>query len=144
MATSTSISAATHISVVTRDSAQIGRHCRGGFQTRPYISPDPYTTWTTLFVALHIHGSIPCFLEDDGRRRAMKVLKNARLIDGTGASPVGSATIVIDGNRITEVTARNQGEFPADSEVIDVAGMTVLPGLIDCHDHMAVHRYDMM
>jgi N-acyl-D-aspartate/D-glutamate deacylase len=38
----------------------------------------------------------------------MKVLKNARLIDGTGASPVNSATIVIDGNTITEVTARNQ------------------------------------
>jgi imidazolonepropionase-like amidohydrolase len=74
----------------------------------------------------------------------MKVLKNARLIDGTGASPVNSATIVIDGNRITAVTARNQGDFPADSEVIDVAGMTVLPGLIDCHDHMANHRYDMV
>jgi imidazolonepropionase-like amidohydrolase len=62
----------------------------------------------------------------------MKVLKNARLIDGTGASPVNDATIVIDGNRITEVTARNQGDVPADSEIIDVAGMTVLPGLIDC------------
>ena len=73
----------------------------------------------------------------------MKVLKNARLIDGTGASPVNSATIVIDGNRIKEVTARSLGDFPADAEVIDVAGMTVLPGLIDCHDHMANHSYDM-
>jgi imidazolonepropionase-like amidohydrolase len=73
----------------------------------------------------------------------MKVLKNARLIDGTGASPVPSATIVIDGNRITAVTARNQGNFSADSEVIDVAGMTVLPGLIDCRDHLANHGYDM-
>jgi len=73
----------------------------------------------------------------------MKVLKNARLIDGTGASPVNSATIVIDGNRIIEVTARNRGDFPADAEIIDVAGMTVLPGLIDCHDHLANHRYDM-
>ena len=74
----------------------------------------------------------------------MKVLKNARLIDGTGASPINSATIVIDGNRITGVTARNQGDFPVDAEVIDVAGMTVLPGLIDCHDHMANHRYEMV
>jgi imidazolonepropionase-like amidohydrolase len=49
----------------------------------------------------------------------MKVLKNARLIDGTGASPVNDATIVIDRNRITEVTARNQGDVPADSEIID-------------------------
>ena len=73
----------------------------------------------------------------------MKVLKNARLIDGTGASPVNGATIVIDGNKITEVTAGNQGDFPADAEVIDVAGKTVLPGLIDCHDHLANHSYDM-
>jgi len=73
----------------------------------------------------------------------MKVLKNARLIDGTGASAVNSATIIIDGNRITEVTALNQSDFPANAEVIDVAGMTVLPGLIDCHDHIANHRYDI-
>src|SRR6516162_3674857 len=76
------------------------------------------------------HGSIPFFLGHGDRRRGMKVLKNARLIDGTGASPVNSATIVIDGNRIKEVTARSLGDFPADAEVIDVAGMTVLPGLI--------------
>src|SRR5437660_3983413 len=73
----------------------------------------------------------------------MKVLKNARLIDGTGAAPVDGATVVICGNRIDAVTTRNQSDWPAEAEIIDVAGMTVLPGLIDCHDHMANHKYDL-
>src|SRR5207244_9727732 len=73
----------------------------------------------------------------------MKVLNNARLIDGTGAAPVDGATVVIRGNRIDAVTTRNQSDFPAEAEIIDVAGLTVLPGLIDCHDHMANHKYDL-
>src|SRR5216684_7609867 len=73
----------------------------------------------------------------------MKILKNARLIDGTGAAPVNGTTIVIRDNRIEAVTTRNASDFPADAEIIDVAGLTVLPGLIDCHDHMANHRYDL-
>src|SRR5229473_3062768 len=76
-------------------------------------------------------------------RNAMKVLKNARLIDGTGAAPVNGATIVLRDNRIETVTSRNQSDFPADAPIIDAAGMTILPGLIDCHDHMANHRYDL-
>src|SRR5437870_2315878 len=73
----------------------------------------------------------------------MKVLKNARLIDGTGAAPVDGATVVIRDNKIDAVTTRNQSDWPAEAEIVDVAGMTVLPGLIDCHDHMANHRYDL-
>src|SRR3954462_5203445 len=73
----------------------------------------------------------------------MKVLKKARLIDGTGAGPVEGATIVLRDDRIAAVTTRTQSDWPADAEIIDVSGMTVLPGLIDCHDHMANHRYSL-
>ena len=73
----------------------------------------------------------------------MKVLKGGRLIDGSGAAPVDGATVVIRDNLIEAVTTRNQSDFPAEAEIIDVAGLTVLPGLIDCHDHMANHKYDL-
>jgi imidazolonepropionase-like amidohydrolase len=73
----------------------------------------------------------------------MKVLKNARLIDGTGTAPVKDATILMNDSKIESVTDRNLSDLPAGVQVIDCAGMTVLPGLIDCHDHMANHKYDL-
>jgi imidazolonepropionase-like amidohydrolase len=72
----------------------------------------------------------------------IKVLKGGRLIDGTGAAPMANAAIVIRDDRIEAVETRAQ-EWPADTEIIDVSGMTVLPGLIDCHDHLAMHGYDL-
>ncbi|MBV8181871.1 MAG: amidohydrolase family protein [Mycobacterium sp.] len=72
----------------------------------------------------------------------MKVLKGGRLIDGTGASPVADAVVVVRDQRIEAVTTSG-GDWPGDAEIIDVSGMTILPGLIDCHDHMAMHGYDL-
>src|SRR5580700_125690 len=86
-------------------------------------------------------------VKTDFRRRerstGMKVLKGGRLIDGTGAAPVSGATVVIRDQRIEAVATGPAGEWPQDAEIIDVSGMTVLPGLIDCHDHMAMHGYDL-
>jgi imidazolonepropionase-like amidohydrolase len=73
----------------------------------------------------------------------MKVLKGGTLIDGTGAGPVVGATVVVRDQSIEAVTARAGGDWPSDAEIIDVSGMTILPGLIDCHDHMAMHGYDL-
>src|SRR2546430_15952674 len=73
----------------------------------------------------------------------MKILKGGRLIDGTGAAAVEGATIVLRDNRIEAVMTRTQSDWPAHSEIIDFSGMTVLPGLIDCHDHMGNHRYSL-
>jgi imidazolonepropionase-like amidohydrolase len=73
----------------------------------------------------------------------LKVLKGGRLIDGTGAGPAAGATIVVRDGRIETVTTRAADQWPEDAEVTDVAGMTILPGLIDCHDHLAMHGYDL-
>jgi imidazolonepropionase-like amidohydrolase len=73
----------------------------------------------------------------------MKVLKGGRLIDGTGAGPVADAAVVVRDRRIEAITTRAGGDWPSEAEVIDVSGMTILPGLIDCHDHMAMHGYDL-
>src|SRR5436309_1692870 len=65
------------------------------------------------------------------------------LIDGTGRTPGRDATVVITDGRVETVTTGSAATWPSSAEVIDVAGMTVLPGLIDCHDHLAFHGYEL-
>jgi imidazolonepropionase-like amidohydrolase len=61
-------------------------------------------------------------------------LTNVRLIDGTGRDPIENAVILIQGNRIQNVGPLT--DYPANTNVIDLRGLTVMPGLIDCHLHL--------
>ena len=63
----------------------------------------------------------------------MLVLTNAQLIDGTGGPPVDDATIVLDGPRI--ITAALNEHCPGCTRVLNLHGLTVMPGLIDVHVH---------
>src|SRR5499426_1226431 len=74
----------------------------------------------------------------------MKIVRAGTLIDGTGAPAVRDAVIQIDNGRIEAVTTAGPGPgWPSGTEVIDASNLTVLPGLIDCHDHLAFHGYEL-
>ena len=73
----------------------------------------------------------------------MKALVGAALIDGSGGPVVNDSAVLIDEDRIVEAGPRAAVTMPPDVEIIDVAGMTVMPGLIDCHDHLASKGYDL-
>lgn len=64
------------------------------------------------------------------------VLDDVRVIDGTGARPIEHCRIVIDGDRIAEVGTRAVLPAPADAEILDLSGRTIVPGLIDLHFHI--------
>ncbi|MBK6413441.1 amidohydrolase family protein [Sphingopyxis sp.] len=63
------------------------------------------------------------------------VLVGGRLFDGTG-KPARPATIVVEGKSITAVLGPDDKNWPPDAVVYDVAGKTVMPGLIDLHTHL--------
>jgi imidazolonepropionase-like amidohydrolase len=64
------------------------------------------------------------------------LLDRARLIDGTGGPPLADARIVVEGDRITAVGPMTGVPVPPGAEHVDLAGRTVLPGLIDAHFHI--------
>jgi imidazolonepropionase-like amidohydrolase len=74
----------------------------------------------------------------------VKILRGGSLIDGTGAPPVQDAAVVVHDGRIETVTTAGTTIAAGDAEVIDVSGCTILPGLIDCHDHLAFHGYELV
>jgi len=64
------------------------------------------------------------------------VLDHVRIIDGSGAPPIENGRIVIEGDRIARAGAAAATPAPAGAERIDLAGRTVIPGLIDLHFHI--------
>ena len=64
------------------------------------------------------------------------MLDNVRIVDGTGAAPIENGRIVLQGERIAAVGPAAKVAAPANAERVDLAGKTVIPGLIDLHFHI--------
>lgn len=67
------------------------------------------------------------------------VLKNLNLIDGTGGPVVNNAVVVVEGTKIKAVGKEGEVEYPADYEVLDLGGKTVLPGMVEAHVHIGMN-----
>ncbi len=61
-------------------------------------------------------------------------LTGARIIDGNGGPPLEDAVVVVQGQNITAIGPSSV--IPANARIIDLAGKTLLPGLIDAHIHI--------
>ena len=72
------------------------------------------------------------------------LLKPARVFDGVTAQPHEGWVVLVTGNRIAAAGPPAEVNAPAGVKVVDLPGMTLLPGLIDCHTHLEgrADKYD--
>lgn len=68
------------------------------------------------------------------------VFEGARVIIGDGRAPIENATFVVTGNRITAVGRAADVRVPAGATRVNLAGKTVMPTLIDTHNHLSQTR----
>ncbi|MCH8064145.1 MAG: amidohydrolase family protein [Chloroflexi bacterium] len=66
-----------------------------------------------------------------------KLIKAGRLLDCAGGPSVTDGAVLVDGHVISAVGRASEVRAPegAEVEVFDYPGMTIMPGMVDCHTH---------
>src|SRR5262245_55952932 len=66
------------------------------------------------------------------------VLRGATVLPVDGP-PIPAGAIVVVGGKISAVGPPEGVEIPAEAEVLDLSGKTVIPGLVDTHSHLGLY-----
>ena len=69
------------------------------------------------------------------------LLKAAHVFDGESAQLHEGWSVVVRGEKIVAAGPAGEINAPRDAQVIDLPGMTLMPGLIDAHSHILLHPY---
>ena len=67
---------------------------------------------------------------------SVTAIVGAKLIDGTGGPVVENSVVLVQGDRITAAGPRARVQVPRDATVVDAAGKSLIPGLVDAHYHL--------
>jgi len=74
--------------------------------------------------------------QENLRPDAPVALVGGMLLDGYEAQPIHHSVVVFENGRITAAGTRDEVTIPDNAVVINTAGKTVMPGLIDAHMHI--------
>jgi len=69
------------------------------------------------------------------------LLKPARVFDGESAQLHDGWVVLVRGQKIEAAGPAVGISAPPDAKVIDLAGLTLMPGLIEAHSHVLLHPY---
>jgi imidazolonepropionase-like amidohydrolase len=70
------------------------------------------------------------------------VLSGARVLDERGERWIEGADVLVVGGRVARIGPSSAIQAPADARKLDLAGLYLVPGLIDLHSHLLLHPYD--
>lgn len=65
------------------------------------------------------------------------VITNGIVIDGTGAPPIPNGIVIIVKDKIVAIGRASDFAVPAQAQVMDAQGGTIMPGIINAHVHDA-------
>jgi imidazolonepropionase-like amidohydrolase len=74
---------------------------------------------------------------------ATVAIRAGRMFDSLSGKMLTKQVVLIQGQRITDVGPEGSVTIPAGTRVIDLSQATVLPGLIDTHNHFMTSRGEM-
>jgi imidazolonepropionase-like amidohydrolase len=64
------------------------------------------------------------------------LFEGARLIAGDGRAPIENSAFLVEGNKFTKVGRKGEIQLPAGATRVDLTGKTVIPALVDIHNHL--------
>src|ERR1700753_798348 len=69
------------------------------------------------------------------------LLRPARVFDGDSAQLRDGWVVLVRGEQIESVGPSSEVHAPSDAKVVELPGMTLMPGLIEAHSHVLLHPY---
>src|SRR5262245_53119315 len=67
---------------------------------------------------------------------AVTAIRAGRLLDPESGAVLTNQVILVEGNKFRDVGSNVT--IPAGAQVIDLSRLTVMPGLVDSHNHLAI------
>src|SRR5258708_22287852 len=64
------------------------------------------------------------------------LFEGARLIAGDGRPPIDNAAFLVENNKFSKVGRKGEVRGPAGATRVDLTGKTVIPALVDPHNHI--------
>ncbi len=80
--------------------------------------------------------------EAPAEKTGVQLLKSARVFDAEDGKIHEGWMVLVRGEKIAAVGPLSQVQVPAGAKMIELAGMTLLPGLMDIHSHILLHPYN--
>jgi len=98
--------------------------------------------WLAPLLGLLLPGAAGVCLAQGAPAEPSLLLRPRRVFDAVSDQAHEGWVVLVSGPRITAVGPATEVKAPPGTRTIELAGMTLLPGLIDAHSHVFLHPYN--